>query len=331
MKSTINWGIIGLGKIAHKFASDLKLVPDARLHAVASSNNQRATDFARQYGAQYHFSSYEGLLNCPHLDVVYIATNHPQHCAVTLMCLKKRIPVLCEKPFGMNAHEVKMMIDTAKANKTFLMEALWTRCIPAFQKAMNLVKNGTIGRPLSIKADFGFAAPFNPNNRIYNKDLGASSLLDIGIYPILLSQSVFGGKPTRIQAMAQMSVTDIDETCAMNLQYAEGGIAMCHSSVVADSKIEAFIYGEEGVLHIHSRFHHPQKLTVTLYHGRGEENYFLPFEGNGYQFEIMEVNKCLKNSELESTIIPHSFSTDLIETLDAVRKEIGLVFPKYDV
>jgi predicted dehydrogenase len=247
------------------------------------------------------------------------------------MCLKKRIPVLCEKPFGMNANEVKTMIETAKANKTFLMEALWTRCIPAFQKAMTLVKNGTIGRPLSIKADFGFAAPFNPNNRIYNKDLGASSLLDIGIYPLLFAQSVFGGKPTRIQAMAKMSVTDIDETCAMNLQYADGEIAMCHSSVVANTEIEAFIYGEEGVLHIHPRFHHPQKLTVTLFHGRGEENYYLPYEGNGYQFEIMEVNKCLKNNQLESQIVPHSFSIDLIETLDAVRKEIGLVFPKYDV
>lgn len=331
MTSEINWGIIGLGKIAHKFASDLKYVPDARLHAVASTDNQRASDFARQYGAQYHFSSYEALLNCPHLDVVYIATNHPQHCAVTLMCLKKRIPVLCEKPFGMNAHEVKMMIDTAKSNKTFLMEALWTRFIPAFQKAMSIVKNGTIGRPLSIKADFGFAAPFNPNNRIYNRDLGASSLLDIGIYPILMAQTVFGDRPTRIQAMAKMSSTEIDETCAMNLQYADGGIAMCHSTVVADSKIEAFIYGEEGVLHIHPRFHHPQKITVTLYHGRGEESYYLPYEGNGYQFEAMEVNKCLKNNQLESVHVPHSFSTDLIETLDAVRKEIGLVFPKYDV
>ncbi len=329
MTSTINWGIIGLGKIAHKFAQDLRHVPDARLHAVASTDAHRAVDFAKQYGAQYHFSSYEAILNCPHLDVVYIATNHPQHCATTLMCLRRRIPVLCEKPFGMNANEVHMMIDSAKAHNTFLMEALWTRFIPAFQRAMELIHNGAIGRPLSMKADFGFAAPFNPNNRIFNKDMGASSLLDIGIYPILLAQSIFG-KPAVVQAMATMSQTGIDETCAMNLQYAKGEIAMCHSTVAADTNVEATIYGEKGVLYFHPRFHNTQKLTIKYFHNLGEETYSLPFDGSGYQFEAMEVNKCLKNNQLESGIMPHKFSTDLIETLDWVRREIGLVFPKHD-
>ena len=329
MKTEINWGIIGLGKIAHKFAQSLQYVPQARLHAVASTDAQRASDFARQYSARYQFSSYEALLNCPHLDVVYISTNHPQHCAVTLMCLRRRIPVLCEKPFGMNAHEVKMMIETAKTNQTFLMEALWSCFIPSYQKALEIIKNGIIGRPLSMKADFGFVAPFNPDSRIYNKDLGGSSLLDIGIYPIFLAQSVFGGKPEKIQAMATMASTGIDETCAMNLQYANGEIAMCHSTVRAHTTIEAFIYGEEGVLHIHPRFHHSKMLTVKLNSGH-EDSLALPYDGHGYQYEAIEVNKCLKNNQLESSIVSHKFSTDLIETLDAVRKEIGLVYPKFD-
>ncbi len=329
MKSEINWGIIGLGKIAHKFASDLKYVPNAKLHAVASTDNKRSTEFARQYNVPYHFSSYEALLNCPHLDVVYIATPHTSHYTNTLMCLRKRIPVLCEKPFGMNAKEVKTMIETARTNQTFLMEAMWTRFIPTFQKAMDIIKSGVIGQPLSMKADFGFHAPFDAQSRIFNKDLGGGSLLDIGIYPIMATLTIFG-KPEKISALATMSATNVDETCAVNFQYANGAIAMCHSTVKAHTNIEAYIYGEKGVLYIHPRFHHSKALTVTLNSGQ-EESISMPFDGHGYQFEAMEVTNCLKNSRLESKIVSHQFSLDLIETLDAVRKEIGLVYPNHDI
>lgn len=328
MKSQINWGIIGLGKIAHKFAHDLKYVPNAKLHAVASTDSKRSADFARQYNVPYHFNSYEALLNCPHLDVVYIATPHPSHFTNTMMCLRRRIPVLCEKPFGMNAKEVKTMIETARNNQTFLMEAMWTRFIPSFQKAVEIIKNGVIGKPHSLKADFGFYAPFNPASRIYNKDLGGGSLLDIGIYPIMAALTIFG-KPQKISALATMGPTEVDETCAVNFQYANGAIAMCHSTIKADTAIEAYIYGEKGVIHIHNRFHHSKALTVTLNDGK-EETISMPFEGHGYQFEAMEVTNCLKNDVLGSKIVSHQFSLDLIETLDSVRKDIGLVYPKHD-
>lgn len=329
MKTQINWGIIGLGKIAHKFAHDLRLAKDARLHAVASTDSQKSADFAKQYGAPYHFSSYEALLNCPHLDVVYIATPHTLHCTNTLMCLRKRIPVLCEKPFGMNAKEVQLMIETAQANQTFLMEAMWTRFIPSFQRAIEIIQSGVIGRPLSMKADFGFFAPFNAESRLFNKDLGGGSLLDIGIYPIMAALCIFG-KPSKISALATMASTGVDESCAVNFQYPDGAIAMTHSTVTAHTNIEAYIYGEKGVLYIHPRFHHSEMLTVKLYNGQ-EETLSLAFEGHGYQFEAMEVNNCLKNNSLESKIMSHKFSLDLIETLDAVRLEIGLVYPKHDV
>ena len=329
MKSQINWGIIGLGKIAHKFAQDLRLAPNARLHAVASTNNERSADFAKQYGAQYHFSSYEALLNCPHLDVVYIATPHILHCANTLLCLRKRIPVLCEKPFGMNAKEVRMMIDTAKSNQTFLMEAMWTRFVPSFQKALEIIQLGIIGKPLSMKADFGFYAPFDANSRIFNKDLGGGSVLDVGIYPIMAALCIFG-KPLKINALATIGQSGIDEACAINFQYGDGAIAMLHSAINAHTNIEATIYGEKGVLYIHSRFHHSKALTVKLYSGK-EETISIPYEGHGYQFEAIEVGNCLKNNQLESKVMTHAFSLDLIETLDAVRKDIGLVYPKHDI
>ena len=329
MKAEINWGIIGLGKIAHKFASDLRHVPNARLHAVASTDAVRASDFARQYGARYNFGSYEAILNCPHLDVVYIATPNTMHCQNTLMCLRRRISVLCEKPFAMNAHEVKMMVETARMNQTFLMEAMWTRFMPSFQKAMEIVKSGGIGRPLSMKADFGFYTPFNPKSRLFDKDLGGGALLDIGIYPVMLALSLFG-KPLKINALAQFSESGVDEECAVNLQFANGEIAMTHSTVKADTNIEAFIYGEKGVLQIHNRFHHSKALTIKLNNGK-EEKITFTSEGNGYQFEATEVTNCLKNNELESKIMSHKFSLELVETLDAIRNEMGLTYPKHDI
>jgi predicted dehydrogenase len=322
MSKTIHWGIIGLGKIAHKFAQDLTLVSGAKLHAVASTSTDRAKDFADQYQAKYYFSSYEGILNCPYLDVVYVATPHTLHKEIALMCLKKGIPVLCEKPFGMNRAEVQTMVDTARKHQTFLMEAMWTRFMPSFQHALQIVRNGEIGEVIGLKADFGFHSEFNPNSRIYNKSLGGGSLLDVGLYPAFAAL-MFLGKPQHIQAMAKIGASGIDESCAFQFQYASGAIAMMHSSVVTETGVEASIYGEKGRVEIHGRFHHSQTITKKL-NGQKEEVFQHPYQGHGYHFEAKEVMNCLKNRVEESSLMTHQLSLDLIEVLDSVRQEIGL-------
>jgi predicted dehydrogenase len=329
MKTEINWGIIGLGKIAHKFANDLRYVPNARLHAVASTDGQKAAEFAKQFGARYTFSSYEGLLNCPHLDVVYIATPHVLHCVNTLMFLRKRISVLCEKPLAINTHEVQMMLETARTNQTFLMEAMWTRFMPSFQKAINLVQSGAIGTPLSLKADFGFYAPYNADGRVFNKNLGGGALLDVGIYPITAALS-FLGVPDTIQAVAHIGKTGVDETCSLQFQYQNGAIAMLHASVVTDTRVDCIIYGEKGTIYFDPRFHHSKGLTVHYYTGQNER-FEYPYDGFGYQCEAIEVQKCLINNQLESSTMPHMFSLDLMKTMDEVRKQIGLVYEKHDI
>ncbi|MDX1911788.1 MAG: Gfo/Idh/MocA family oxidoreductase [Saprospiraceae bacterium] len=178
-----NWGIIGLGKIARQFAEDLQRLPNARLHAVASTSTERATAFAQEFNATHAFGSYEEIVGCPDLDVVYIATPHPLHAENTLLCLENGLPVLCEKPFAMHYDEARRMVAAARRNRVFLMEALWTRFIPATETAINMVENGEIGRLHTIRADLGFNMPFNPASRVYNKSLGAGSLLDLGICP----------------------------------------------------------------------------------------------------------------------------------------------------
>jgi len=325
----MNWGIIGLGKIARQFADDLRLLPNARLHAVASSSLERAQTFATEFGATHVFGRYEDIVHCPDLDVVYVATPHTLHCENTLLCLENGLPVLCEKPFAMNTAEARRMVAAARRNRVFLMEALWTKFIPAFEQATQMVETGEIGKLHTIKADFGFKMPFDPTSRLYNKTLGGGALLDLGIYPALLALSFFG-KPLAedICAAATFTATDVDESCTFSFQYPEGRLALGHATLAANTSLAAQLYGTEGTIFLHPRWHHTQKLTISRYDGRQESfrDLDIPYIGRGYSYEAAHVMQCLENEMLESETIPLDFTLDLIETLDTIREKVGLVY-----
>lgn len=315
---TINWGIIGLGRIAHKFAADLKLLPNAKLHAVASQSLERARAFADTHQVPHAFGRYEDIVHCPDLHVVYVATPHVLHCANTLLCLRHQIPVLCEKPLAMNAEEAQKMAMTARQQNTFLMEALWTRFLPTLEKVMEIIENEHIGQVISIKADFGFKAPFDPQNRIFNPDLGGGSLLDIGIYPAFLALLLLG-KPSVIKATAHIGPTGVDEEIGVLLQYADGRLAHLHSTVRAHTKTEAFIYGEKGSIHLHTRWHEPTTMTLLPY-GERPQHFTFDYKGNGYHYEAAHVMECLRKELTESPMLPLDFSVQLMELLDAIRQ-----------
>lgn len=326
---TFNWGIIGPGKIARKFADDLRRLPNAKLHAVASTSFERALNFAAEFGAAHAYGSYEDMVHSPGLDVVYVATPHMFHCENTLLCLENGIPVLCEKPFAMNAHDARRMIAAARRNRVFLMEALWTRFIPAVEQAIELAGNGAIGQVHTVKADFGFHMPFDPASRVFNKALGGGSLLDIGIYPALLALFIFG-KPAEedILAAATFTQTEVDESCIFTFQYPGKCLALGHSTIAANTPVEAWLFGTEGTIYMHPRWHHTQQLTVSKYEDRTEvkRDLHFPYEGWGYSFEAAHVMQCLENEMLESDKVPLDFTLDLVETLDAVREKVGLVY-----
>ena len=324
-----NWGIIGPGRIARKFAEDLKLLPNARLHAVASTSGERAAEFAAEYDAPHAYSRYEDIVNCPGLDVVYVATPHILHCENTLLCLENRIPVLCEKPFAMNSAQARSMVAAARKNRVFLMEALWTLFIPGVKHAFELVANGEIGDLHTVKSDFGFHMPFDPNSRLFNKALGGGTLLDIGIYPALLSLALFG-KPEEenICAAATFGPTDVDESCVFTFQYTGNRLAIGHSTVAANTPIEASLYGSKGTIQMHRRWHHATKLTLSRYVDKEEikREIDLPYEGWGYHYEAAHVMQCLENEVLESNIASLELTLDLVETLDAIRQKVGLEY-----
>ncbi len=326
MKTSFNWGIIGPGQIASQFAQDLSFVKGARVHAVASRSIERAALFAKQYEAPYYYGDYQSIVDCPDLDAVYIATPHAGHFDNTILCLEKGIPVLCEKPLAINFRQVELMVATARRSQTFLMEALWTRFLPSIRKMLALIRAGEIGEVQGVKADFGFRANVPADHRVFNKALGGGALLDIGIYPAFLSLLLFG-RPLEIKAMARIGSTGVDEDTHVLLRYPGGQLTQLHCSLISETKREAFIYGEEGTIHLHSEWYQPTSLS--LLRPNAEPAYF-EFEnkGRGYHYEAAEVMQCIAAKKIESDVLPHAFSTDLMLLLDSIRREIGLIYPE---
>jgi predicted dehydrogenase len=330
MSTKTRWAILGLGRIAHKFATDLITIPNADLVAVASTDQGRADAFAAEYTRAngtlpLALGSYEALLDmADEIDVVYIATRHVYHRANTLLCLNGGLAVLCEKPFGMAIGDVNQMLSVAEARQTFLMEALWSRFMPTIQQAKSWVDEGAIGQVLTIKADFGFKADYDPGKRLFNKELGGGSLLDIGIYPLFISYLI-NGMPVSIKASATLAPTGADEQCGMVLTYSNGAMAILNSTFMANTENVALIYGTEGTIRIHGRFH--ESTVVTLEKPDAEPvTHTFDRSTHGYDYEAQHVMDCLNEGFTESPLWSHTDSRNLMTLLDDVRREAGIFY-----
>ncbi|MBL7966685.1 MAG: Gfo/Idh/MocA family oxidoreductase [Prolixibacteraceae bacterium] len=329
MSKTYNWAILGCGKIARKFAGDLKLLQNARLYAAASRSLDNAQTFAHDLGFEKAYGSYEEMVNDPQVDVVYIASPHSHHCEHTLLCLNHKKAVLCEKAFALNSKEVALMIETAQKNNTFLMEAFWTMFQPSFRKAMEIIRSGELGALKMVRADLAFNAEYNPEKRLYNIELGGGSLLDIGIYPIFMSLMALG-KPSEIKTMASFAPTGAEESIMMSFKYAGGEMASLVSSFAAYSGTQTELWFENGFIRLNRRFYTPTTLT---YWKNWQEEQTITFEkgaGFGYELEAEHVMQCLDAGKIESDKMPWSVSVDLMEVMDRVRKDAGILFPGHD-
>ncbi len=328
MIKTINWGIIGAGKIADKFANDLRTVSDAKLIAIASNSIERAAEFAQKHDLAYFYDSYKDIFKTPDLDVIYIATPHSSHAENTILCLENKVAVLCEKPFAMNLKQVQQMIEVANRNDTFLMEAMWTRFIPAIQKTLELIEDGAIGKIKTIHADFGFPAPNLPERRLLNPQLGGGALLDIGIYPAYISLLLLG-YPSEIQALSTFTQTGVDETCSFILKYKNEATAVLNCSIATKTRTEAVIYGENGYIELPTRFMETNRLILNQTDKEPIE-YRFDYNTKGYNFEAEEVVKCLQAGKKESNLMPLSMSVKLISLLDEIRQQAGIIYDGID-
>jgi predicted dehydrogenase len=336
-----HFAILGLGNIARKFAHDVGLIEDAKLVAVGSRSLERAQAFAKDFGAEYAAGSYEATFDGPRVDAVYIATPHITHRELAIMCLQKGIPVICEKPMGLNLAEVEDMVRVAREQKVFLMEAMWTRFLPSTLKLKEMIDGGVIGEVQSVRSDFGFrandlAAVLNPapasapnldRNRILNPALGGGALLDIGIYPQFLSQFLLG-EPEHISATARLSPQGVDLDTQVTCRHTGDKISHNYSTILGRTKTEALIIGSEASIHWHPRWHEPSSFSLLRGKNDPPENFYFDVGGaNGYKYEALAVMDDVRNRRTENELWSLDDSLALHRTLTKIRKIVGVKYP----
>jgi predicted dehydrogenase len=322
---TIRWGILGCGRIARKFAADLTLVGGAELSAVAARRIDNARAFANEFPAPHVHGSYEDLVNNPEVDVIYIASPHALHHEHTLLCLNHHKAVLCEKAFALNFRQAKEMVDVSRNRKVFLMEALWSKFLPQYQKLQELIAAESLGEIKSILVNFGFIPQPPVPPRLYDPALGGGSLLDIGIYNVFLVVSLMG-RPDVIEASMTPTPEGVDEQCAALFKYKNGAMAQLFSSLLSNLGTDADISGTKSRVRLTARFYAPS-ATIELYSGREDSKEIIPVHkeaGSGYQYQARHVGECLRKGLIESPVMSHDDSLLIMETMDRIRSAAGI-------
>ena len=320
----VRWGIVGPGWIAAQFAKDLPLVAGAELAAVGSRSLQTAAAFAERYGFARAHGSYAELAADPDVDVVYVATPHALHLDAALLCIEAGKAVLVEKPITLDLASAARLVQAAHANDVFLMEAMWMRLNPAVRRVAELIEEGAIGWVSAIHADFGLQGPFEPEHRLRNPKLGGGALLDLGVYPINLAHLIMGN-PSSVQSWAHLTPEGVDENTGVLLGWQPGAVAALTCSINGESRNAASITGTDGRIDLPPGFFVPREFTLTRA-GQAPETYQFPFDGNGYQFEAAEVQRCLLAGELESPLVPHATTLEIMGLLDTIRDQIGVAY-----
>lgn len=326
MTKIIKWGIIGLGTISRKFATGLQSAANAEIYAVASRSQDKADAFGDEFGAQKKYSSYEALVNDAAVDAVYIGTPHTFHKPNTLLCLNAGKHVLCEKPFAVNASEVKEMIALAREKNLFLMDAVWTRYFPIMIKLRELLAEKAIGDVMLVQSDFGYrTGSINPDSRTYSLDLAGGALLDVGIYPIQLASMIYGKQPTDITSQVTLGTTGVDELSVSVFKYSDYEMATMTTAVQLNTPHETRIMGSKGLISIPDWWH-PTEMTVQI-QGEDPQTYTYELDGNGYNYEAEEVGRCIREGLTESDVMPLDETLAIVETMDKIRQQWGLQYP----
>ncbi|WP_045747856.1 Gfo/Idh/MocA family protein [Actinoplanes rectilineatus] len=323
-EQNVRWGILGPGGIANAFAADLKLVPGAELAAVGSRSAATAETFAARHGFARAHGSYAELAADDDVDVVYVATPHAFHLEGALLCIEAGKAVLVEKPLTLDLPTSAHLVQAARSAGVFLMEAMWMRCNPAIRKIAELVADGVIGDVASVHADFGLHGPFEPSHRLRDPKLGGGALLDLGVYPLHLAHLVLG-TPASVHGWAKLTPENVDETSGILLGYESGAVAALTCSINGESPNGASISGTLGRIEIPPGFMVPRSFTLHR-PGQDVETFEFPFEGTGYQFEAAEVQRCLALGELESPLVSHTTTLEVMTLLDTLREQMGVVY-----
>ena len=320
----IRWAILGTGSIAAAMARTLNDMADARLVAVGSRSSRSAGRFGAEHGVARRHASYRAALE-EDVDAVYVATPHHLHHDLTLAALQAGKAVLCEKPLAVNAAQASAMAEAAASGGRFLMEAMWMRFLPFAARLAALVEGGAIGEPLTVQADLGFRAPYEPAGRLFDPHLAGGALLDVGIYPLNLAVMTLG-MPATVAAGAVLGPTGVDHQVGVVMGHGGQRLSVLTASLVADTPCEAHVTGTGGRLRIAPVFHTSERIDLEV-DGKVTAVYECPIEGSGYRYEVEEVHRCLRAGLTESPTMTLADSIAIAGLLDRIRLLIGVSYP----
>ncbi len=336
MKREIGWGILGPGRIATSTTrGPLAHLDDARCVAVGSRSSERAAEFAAQFDFERSYGSYEELARDPGVDVVYVATPHPFHKEHTLLCLENGKHVLCEKPMAMNERQVREMVECARANNRFLMEAMFTRWVPVHRQVRRWIEEGCIGEIRMLWASSGFRTAWDPQGRLLNRALGGGALLDIGVYPISFAHQLFG-TPEGVLAAGPIGSTGVDEQGAYVFKYAGGRLASLTCAIWATPPNDALIRGTKGVIYLDQAWWGGLRTGYLQLDGEEPIHFEETQADRLYETDISRdhekswmvahVMECLREGKLESPVMALEESIAIARSMDQIREQIGLTY-----
>lgn len=325
--SNFSWGILGPGGIAQAFAKDLTFIEGHTIGAVGSRSIANAEKFANTFGGTA-YGSYEELVADSSIDAIYVATPHPAHHDNVILALNAGKPVLCEKPFSVNAKQAQAMVDAAAKNKVALMEAMWARFLPHYAKVREIVASGVLGPILSIHADHGQRLADQGIARLVDPQLAGGALLDLGIYPISFAHMILGN-PTSITSKAVMTDRGVDAQTSMIFSYDNGAQAVLTTTMIEQTPCRAVVAGLHGWLEIDRTFYNPASMRVILNDGSVTE-YPSAYTGHGLREQAESFKQIVQSGAVESKVLTWKDTVDIMKSMDTVRSQIGLRYPFED-
>jgi len=323
----VRWGILGTGRMASTIAAELSTLHDEghELVAVASRRRAVAEDFAARHGVRRAHEGHEALARDEAVDAVYVATPHGLHAEQMLACLAGGKAVLCEKSFTINAQQAARVVAEARRRRLFVMEAMWTRFLPAIDALRALLRDGAIGRVRMVVGGGAFMPERVPGHYLFSKELGGGVLLDAGVYLVSLASMILG-TPVKVLAMGSLGESGIDEQTSIMLEHPGEATSLLYVSMRARRPPDLEILGENGRIRIEAPVFRPATLTVWDADGASTVQSH-PVDGRGYGGQLREVAAALREGRIESDIMPLDETLSIVRTMDVVRAQMGLRFP----
>ena len=320
-------GILGAGGIAKEMAKTIAPLKDVESYAVAARDYDRAEAFAKEWGFEKAYGSYEDMLSDDKVDLVYIAVPHSHHHKWTIEALNAGRNVLCEKAFAANTKQAEEMISLAKEKKLLLTEAIWTRYMPSRKIIDDIVKSGKLGKVVTIDSNLGYK--INMNERMVKPELAGGCLLDLTVYTLNFSSMVHGDDIKRICASMVPTDTGVDGQDSVMLEYSDGVMANMFTTMYGLTDRRGLVCGTDGFMCVQN-INNPERITVyapdrTKY--EIIEDITVPEQITGYEYEVLACKKALEEGKIECKEMPHSETLTIMRQMDEIRKQYGIVFP----